>query len=359
MRVLVASGSSGGHVFPALALISFLRKEGGDLLLVLPLKSKDSFIPPDCSDVKYISSGFLSFSLSSKSISGVFNFLKGAYQSLRIIIKFKPDVVVGFGSLHTVALLFWGWLFRIKTIIHEQNVIPGKANHILARLVDKVAVSFSQTKDYLHLSTDKVVLTGNPMRSELTKVNRQEVLSFFKFQEGKFNILIVGGSQGSHKINAVSFAAIASLPGKQDLQIIHICGRQDFTTLDASYMAGGVTYKLYEFLPNMQYAYSIADLVICRSGATTIAELQRFNLPALLVPYAFAYAHQLANAQILHNIGAAEVVLDADLNVDKLKERLQEYLCNNEKLKEMQKAYQKLPYFNATVMLAREVLSLK
>ncbi len=356
MRILVASGASGGHIFPAIALMNFLRKKGADLLLVLPLKSKDSFIPPDCGDVEYISSGFLSFSLSSKNISGVFNFLKGVAQGLRIIINFKPDLVVGFGSLDTVALLFWGWLFRIKTIIHEQNVIPGKANRILARLVDKVAVSFLQTKDYLHLSIDKVVLTGNPIRSELTKVNRQEALDFFKFQEGKFNILIAGGSQGSHKINLVSYAAIASLPGKQDLQVIHICGMQDFAALNASYMACGVTYKLYDFLAAMQYAYSIADLAICRAGATTIAELQRFNLPALLIPYPFASAHQLANALVLKDIGAAEVVLDADLNADKLKEKLEEYLCNNEKLKTMQKAYQKLPVCDATAMLACEVL---
>ena len=109
----------------------------------------------------------------------------------------------------------------------------------------------------------------------------------------------------------------------------------------------------------MQYAYSIADLVICRAGATTIAELQRFNLPALLIPYPFAYAHQLANALVLKDIGAAEVVLDADLNVDKLKESLQVYLGNKGKLKAMQKAYQKLPVLDATAMLANEVLSLK
>jgi len=358
MRILVASGSSGGHIFPAIALINFLRKKGADLLLVLPLKSKDSFIQFDCGDVEYISSGTLSFSLSSKNISGVFNFLKGAAQGLRIIIKFKPDVVIGFGSLHTVALLFWGWLFRIKTVIHEQNVIPGKANRILAKLVDRVAVSFLQTKSYLHVSTDKVLLTGNPIRVELIKVDRQEALSFFKFQEGKFNILIAGGSQGSHKINAVTFSSIASLPGRQNLQIVHIAGMQDFAALNASYMGQGLTYKLYDFLAAMQYAYSIADLVICRAGATTIAELQKFNLPALLIPYPFAYAHQLANARVLEDIGAAEVMLDTDLNADRLKGRLQAYLCNNEKLEKMRKAYQKLPVLDALALLACEVLSL-
>ncbi|MDD5097811.1 MAG: undecaprenyldiphospho-muramoylpentapeptide beta-N-acetylglucosaminyltransferase [Candidatus Omnitrophica bacterium] len=359
MRILVASGSSGGHIFPAVALVNFLKKEGATLLLVLPLKSKDTFIPPDCAEVEYISSGFLSFSLSTRNISGLFNFLKGAAQGLRIIIKFKPDVVVGFGSLHTVALLFWGWLFRIKTVIHEQNVIPGKANRILARLVDKVAISFASTQNYLNLPSDKITLTGNPIRNELVKVSRQEALNFFKFPEGKFNILIAGGSQGSHKINAVAYAAITSLTGKQNLQIIHICGKQDFANLNANYLASGINYKLYEFFPDMQYAYSLADLVICRAGATTIAELQKFNLPALLIPYPFAAAHQLANALVLKDIGAAEIIPDADLDIDKLKERLQTYLAGHEKLKAMQKAYQKLLVYDATARLANEVLSLK
>ena len=209
------------------------------------------------------------------------------------------------------------------------------------------------------MAPDKVALTGNPLRSELIKIDRQAALNFLKFKEGKFNLLIVGGSQGSHKINTVSYLALASLPQKQDLQVIHISGRRDFTTLNASYATSSITYKLYDFFCEMQYAYSLADLVICRAGATTIAELQKFNLPALLIPYPFADAHQLANAQVLENIGAAELMLDLELNVDKLKERVQAYLYNHEKLEKMQKAYQKLPVLDAAARLALEVLSLK
>ena len=358
MRILVASGSSGGHIFPALALMHSLKINGAIVLLVLPLKSKESKILVDGVNLEYINSANFDFSLSSKNIYGAYSCLRVIWESLRIIIKFRPDVVVGFGSLHTVALLFWAWLFRVKTVIHEQNVIPGRANRLLAKFVDKVAVSFTQTRNYLDISDTKVLVTGNPIRKELIPLDKKEAVDFFKLRERKFNLLIVGGSQGSHKINAVAFAALAALSRKQDLQVIHIAGVKDFVGLKQSYAATGLTYKLFDFLSDMQYAYSLADLIICRAGATTIAELQKFSLPALLIPYPFAYAHQLDNARVLEHIGAAVVISDADLTVEKLKDHLQEFLGNPQKLISMRQAYAKTPVLDALAILTKEVLTL-
>ena len=359
MRVLIVTGSSGGHVFPAIALRDSLKKSSVNVLLVLPQKSRKDKIPVASGQIEYIHAANLSFNLTSKNILGLYFFLWGSCESFRIIIKFKPDVVVGFGSLNTVGLIFWAWLFRIKTIIHEQNVVSGRANRLLAKLADKVAISFSQTSGYLNVSPEKIVLTGNPLRSDLVRLDKKEALDFFKFKEGKFTILITGGSQGSRRLNAVCLEALSTYPGKDDLQVIHISGTQDFTWLASGYASLSLTYKLFDFLVAMQYAYSVADLIICRAGATTIAELQKFRIPAILIPYPLAYAHQLLNAQVLKNIGAAEVFLDTDLSVDKLKERLQEYFCNNDRLIEMQKAYQKLPVLDATSILTNEVLSLQ
>lgn len=358
MRILIASGASGGHIFPALALMDSLKKNGAIVFLVLPQKSKHGSIPVECGNVEYITAASLDFSLSSSNLSGAYSFLKGAWEGLRIMMKFRPDVVVGFGSLHTVALLFWAWLFRIKTVIHEQNVIPGMANRLIAKFADSLAISFPQTRSYFSESRERVILTGNPIRKELIKLNKKEALNFFKFEEGKFNILIVGGSQGSHKINAVSFAALTALPRKEDLQIIHISGVQDFAGLKAGYAVSGMTHKLFDFFPAMQYAYSAADLAICRAGATTIAELQKFSLPAVLVPYPYAGAHQASNARVLEDIGAAEVIFDADLAVEKLKDKLQEFFYDSQKLRLMRQAYQKLPVLDAAEIFAKEVLTL-
>ncbi|MCX5699333.1 MAG: undecaprenyldiphospho-muramoylpentapeptide beta-N-acetylglucosaminyltransferase [Candidatus Omnitrophica bacterium] len=358
MRVLIVTGSSGGHIFPALALADALKNSGQKVQLVLPEDGRKNRIPFDFTQTKYIHAAKLSFRLNKKNILGVYFFLWGAWQALRIIIEFKPLVVVGFGSLNSLPIMFWAWLFRIKTIIHEQNVVGGRANRLLSKLVDRVAISFSQTRNYLNVSGEKIVLTGNPLRRDLVRMDKKEALDFFNLKEGKFTILITGGSQGSHRLNAACFEALSTYQKKDDLQVIHICGTQDFTWLAAGYAALSLTYKLFDFLLQMQYAYSAADLIICRAGATTIAELQKFRVPAILVPYPFAYAHQLANARILEDLKAALIIQDEELTAEKLSVKFLDFLENPGKLEFMRQAYARLPVLNAAQLLAKEVLTL-
>lgn len=359
MRVLIVTGTSGGHIFPAKALKDELEGLGNSLLLVLPRKNKENNFSMEYGQIEYIHSTRLGKNLGVKNIYGVYSFLLGAWESLRLIIKFKPDVVVGFGSLDTIALVFWAWLFRIKTLIHEQNVIPGQANRLLAKLVDRVAVSFVQTSRYLNICGEKVIFTGNPVRKGLIRLERKEALDFFKLKDGKFNILITGGSQGSHKLNTVCFEALVDFNGKDDLQVIHLCGSKDFAVLKEAYVSSNLTYKLFDFMLDMQYAYSIADLVICRAGATTIAELRVFGVPAILIPYPFAYAHQLANARVLEGQKAALVINDAEFTPQMLRDKLHEFLGDREKLKAMRQAYAKDQVLDSALILAQEVLNLR
>ncbi len=358
MRVLLATGSSGGHIFPALALMDQLKASGADVLMVLPKKNSSSEIAGESESIKYIHASSLGLKLGSKNISGAYFFLIGAWEGLRAIIEFKPDVVVGFGSLNTVALLFWAWLFRIKTVIHEQNAVPGRANRLLAKFVDRVAVSFAQTSSYLKISRQKIILTGNPIRKGLVRLGRKEALDFFNFKEGKFNILITGGSQGSHKLNTVCSAALSGCDEKNNLQLVHISGAQDFTLINQAYAQAAIAHKVFNFFHDMQYAYSIADLVICRAGATTIAELQRFGLPALLIPYPFAYAHQLNNARVLEDSGSAMIIRDGELCVEKLRDIIRELMGGSQKLKTMRQAYSRVQALDAAGLLANEVLNL-
>jgi UDP-N-acetylglucosamine--N-acetylmuramyl-(pentapeptide) pyrophosphoryl-undecaprenol N-acetylglucosamine transferase len=243
-------------------------------------------------------------------------------------------------------------------MIHEQNVICGRANRLLSKLVDKVAVSFSQTRNYLNISDEKIILTGNPLRKDLVRLDKQEALDFFKFKKEKLTILITGGSQGSHRLNTLCFEALSTYQNKENLQVIHISGVQDFAWLKNSYTSSTLTYKLFDFFPSMQYAYSVADLVICRAGATTIAELQRFGIAAILVPYPFAYAHQLANAQVLEELKAACIIQDQDLTQDILRVEFTQLLADSQRLESMRQGYKRLQVLDATQLLAKEVLAL-
>lgn len=317
---MVVSGSSGGHIFPALSFIGAIREKqkNAAVLLLLPERVRQKQIPVQGVALKYISTAQINLTFDWKNIPACFEYLKGIAQSFFIITEFKPDLVVGFGSIDSIPCMMLAWLFRTRTLIHEQNVVPGRANKLLAKFVDKIALSFAQTGPALKVNASKLVITGNPIRNDLIRIGREQALDFFGFKD-KLTVLVTGGSQGSSRINEYFFKAIK---GPGDLQVIHICGASDRASLTKSYTEAGIAAKVFPFLKEMQYAYSAADLAVCRGGATTIAELSYYALPAIIIPYPYAYAHQLENAKILEKQGSALIVLDKDLDSGVLTEKL-------------------------------------
>ncbi|MDI6759148.1 MAG: UDP-N-acetylglucosamine--N-acetylmuramyl-(pentapeptide) pyrophosphoryl-undecaprenol N-acetylglucosamine transferase [Candidatus Omnitrophota bacterium] len=362
MKILVVSGASGGHIFPALSFLEALEEkyEGTHALLVLPERSKRAAkIASNGIEVKYISICPLKLEFSRDSFHYLIRLFKGILESLFIIIKFRPDIVVGFGGIESVPLVLFAWFFRIKTLLHEQNVIPGEANKLLAKFVDKAAISFEESRGLLKISQDRVVWTGNPLRKELRICpTRSTALNFFGFEEGKFNLLVVGGSQGSRKINACFLEATADLIDKPKLQVIHISGIQDYALLADSYKDIDIKIKLFSFLKEMQYAYSICDLVISRAGATTISELLYFKIPALLIPYPFSRQHQTANALFLKRTGLAIVINDNELTAQVLKDKLCEFILNPGKLKLMRLGFEPISKINASDALVDAAVSI-
>ncbi|MDD5167054.1 MAG: undecaprenyldiphospho-muramoylpentapeptide beta-N-acetylglucosaminyltransferase [Candidatus Omnitrophica bacterium] len=362
MRVLVATGASGGHIFPALSFLYALREKdkGIDSLLVLPERGIRSQIAFAGYTVKYLPIYPIKLRLDSKNLAALFAFIKSFFLSLSILIKFKPDIVVGFGSIDSVPMVMLAWLFRIRTLIHEQNVIPGKANRLLAKFADKIAISFAETKDYLHISPDRICFTGNPIRPELKRLAKKEALDFFGFNEEGFTILVVGGSQGSHTINMAFLGALSIMQPGRSLQVIHISGNKDLDLLSERYklLSANVKPKLFAFLKEMQYAYSASDLVVSRAGATTIAELINFSLPAVIIPYPFAYKHQSKNADILKRNGCAEVIEEDALSAEGLKEALDKFINNGKRIESMRSNYNNKFRSNAADLLVKEALSL-
>jgi len=353
MRILIVTGASGGHIFPATSFLKTLKdkRKSIDTLLVLPLHRRiilENASIEDCSgSVKYVSITSFKPGFDFRNILATCRLLKGVLQSLFIILEYRPEIVVGFGSIVSIPMVILARLFRIKTMIHEQNVFPGRANRFLAKFADRIAVSFADTGDYLRIAQDKITLTGNPIRPELRKVNRSEALNYFAFAKDRFTILVMGGSQGSERVNKYFLKAVSVINKRHNLQIIHISGIGDNAFLLDSYKSLNVNVKLFSFLREMQYAYSASDLVVCRAGATTIAELIDFALPAVIIPYPFAHKHQLDNAKFIQGLGAATVIDDDELESGILNKVLASLIDNPEDLQLMRSAYNKNIRFNA------------
>jgi UDP-N-acetylglucosamine--N-acetylmuramyl-(pentapeptide) pyrophosphoryl-undecaprenol N-acetylglucosamine transferase len=359
VRILVITGASGGHIFPALSFLDTLRGKykNADTLLVLPQRSIENQIGDIYYKVKHISISPIKLSFELKNLFVILNFLKGSWESIFILFTFRPDIVVGFGSIISIPMLFFAWIFRIKTLIHEQNVIPGRATRFLAFFVDRVAISFEETKNYFQNLKRKIVLTGNPIRKGLIRYEKNTALDFFGFKSDKFTILVMGGSQGSQRINLGFVKAISTISDKSTLQVIHLCGLKDHDLLKEKYKYLNIDIKLISFLSDMQYAYSACDLAVSRAGATTLAEIIFFNLPAVIIPYPFAYRHQVANAKVLEKQGCAIIINDSELDNDILGQTINYLIKDSNRIRAMRSSYTSISYPNASDLIVEEALS--
>jgi UDP-N-acetylglucosamine--N-acetylmuramyl-(pentapeptide) pyrophosphoryl-undecaprenol N-acetylglucosamine transferase len=360
MRILAVTGASGGHIYPALAFLDRLKAERDitDALLVLPSRSIKLGLNSLNFKISYISCARLSFSFSRKSVIALLAFVKGAWESLRIFMKFNPDIVVGFGSADSIPLIMIAWFFRVKTLIHEQNVLPGRANRFLAKFSDKVAISFQQSIRYFNLPKDKIVLTGNPIRSTLNKINKEEARSILGLDKDKFTILVMGGSQGSKRINSVFIKALGLIKEKQGLQVIHLTGEEEYDAVIRRYNTLGIKAKVFIFLKEIGLAYSAADLAVSRAGATTLSELMYFGLTAIIIPYPFAYSHQSLNADILKKDGLAFVIDENSLHENSLKLLLEDLILNPRRLVRIGLRYERLPRQDHASLLVNAVFAL-
>jgi len=358
MKILAVTGASGGHIFPALSFLnSFNARESIDqILLVLPSRSKKLPLDLNPKNTVFIESVKLSSLLSRDFIKELIKVFKSFLQGLRIFFDFKPDIVVGFGSIDSVFLVMLAWFLRVKTVIHEQNVIPGKANILLARFADKVCISFFETSRYLSNYNLKTALTGNPIRQDLISVSKQEARGFFGIDENRFTILVMGGSQGSEHINRVFQGILKSVHNKE-FQVIHITGNDQLKEVESNYRELGIKAVVFSFLKKVNFAFCAADIALTRSGATTISELIYFKLPAVMSPYPFAGKHQLENAMILEQKGCAVIVKDSDLDSQVFADVIKGLIGNYDKINLMRCGYKSFPESNAAEKLKEAVLS--
>ncbi|MEW6620417.1 MAG: undecaprenyldiphospho-muramoylpentapeptide beta-N-acetylglucosaminyltransferase [bacterium] len=341
MRIIITGGGTLGHIYPALAIAERL-KEKTEILFIGTTKGIESDILQK--------QGFKFKGLDVEGWTGknkikfFIKLIKTFFVGIRYLIEFKPDIVLGMGGYASVPVVLGAVLFKIKTVIHEQNFIPGKATRLLAKFVDKIAISFADSNRFL--PTKKTVLTGNPVRLQIGQINRQEALKRFEISGDKFTLLVFGGSKGAHKINEVMKQTLNLLPDDK-IQIIWATGEEDYQVIKET--KSKVKIVVEKFFYDLPVAYQVADLVICRAGATTIAEIIACNLPAILIPYPYATDnHQEYNARPLVEKGTAIMIKDRELSSENLGKIIIELIENRHKLKIMAENYQPLKTADAT-----------
>ncbi|MDD3471379.1 MAG: undecaprenyldiphospho-muramoylpentapeptide beta-N-acetylglucosaminyltransferase [Syntrophaceae bacterium] len=355
MRLLIAGGGTGGHLFPALAIARAFRSEhpDGKVLFVGVKKGIEARIIPQTEfSIRFIDSkGMLGKGFFNK-IKALFTIPVGLYQSVKIIKDYRPDFVLGVGGYASGPTLAAATFLGAPTGIQEQNSLMGLTNKLLSRVVNKIFISWEKTTP----PTDplKTLLVGNPIREELLTALPDN-------GSDKFKILIFGGSLGARSINQAMISGVHDLRDhKGKISIRHQTGMGAADEVRKAYTELGIDAEVFEFIDDIGPHYKWADLVVSRSGASTLAELTALGKPAILVPYPFAIKdHQLYNAKFLEARGAARIVLDSELSSGILVKSIIELMAQQETLEKMALNSRKLGRPQAARTIAREILKLK
>ena len=352
MKIGIACGGTGGHIFPGLAAGRVLRERGHEVVLWMAGRpGEDLALAGWDGPVAKVAARPLS-SKNPFALVAYFMSIAGSVIKCHTAMRrMKPDVLLAMGSYASVAPSLGAALSRVPFLLHEANVIPGRAVRFLSRWAAAVAVSFKETSR--HLSHRRIVPTGMPIRWSVANpgendpsegslqvagsigTGRMEGLI-----PGRFTVLVMGGSRGARRLNEIAASALVRLYGRaRALQVIHLAGRDDEKSVRQVYLDAGMPAAVFGFLDDMPLAYRNASVAVCRSGASTCAELSFFGVPALLVPYPFAiYKHQTANANALAMDGSADMCDEQILTADWLADYLWKLMGDPGRLKCMRES---------------------
>lgn len=362
MKVIIAGGGTGGHLFPGLALAEEFRKrdEATEIVFVGTEHGIEArVIPREGYPLRFVrAEGIAGKSLARKikSIAMVFLSVLDSYRILRAVM---PDIVIGVGGYASGAAVLIAHLKSVPTLIHEQNSVPGMANRILSRFADQICATYQESLSSFPLG--KTFLTGNPIRSKMFRGERDGAQKLFSLDREMFTVLVFGGSSGATSINRTMVDALNYLGEyRTKIQFLHQTGERDFESVREAYRKSGFTGTVSPFIYQMSEAYAAADMVISRAGATTLAELTALGKPSLLVPYPHAAGrHQERNAVKLREMGAASVVFDQEMSGSVIARLIREMFENPSARREMQRASRGLGRPDACVKIVDIALSLR
>jgi UDP-N-acetylglucosamine--N-acetylmuramyl-(pentapeptide) pyrophosphoryl-undecaprenol N-acetylglucosamine transferase len=344
-------------LFPGIAVAEALKAKGHEVTLLISEKKIDGLASSGHSDLRFEKMPFLAMPRlwSPKMVSFLLTGWRGLKQCRKLIREKNITAVLGMGGFTSTAPVLAGRQEKIRTLIHDSNAYPGKANRLTARLSDVVLLGFEECAQYFPKKETRV--TGTPVRSALrtaAKESKEDPLAFFGLKPGRPVLLVVGGSQGAQGLNRAVTQSLAELDAL-GIQILHITGPSDYQEVRDAYQGKPIALRSHvaAFCHRMELAYRAADIALARSGASTLAELAFFGVPSILVPFPFAADdHQTKNALIFAEAGAALQVAQNDLSSEKLTDVVRDLLKNGKKREAMKKAARKLSHDDAAQIIA-------
>jgi UDP-N-acetylglucosamine--N-acetylmuramyl-(pentapeptide) pyrophosphoryl-undecaprenol N-acetylglucosamine transferase len=345
MRFVIAGGGTTGHLSPGVAVADELKKRGAEILFIGSAKGPESRIVPNLGyrfravRVEGRGPGLL----TPRNVRAGVKMSVATAQCVAVLRNFRPAAVVGTGGYASLPAAFAARLLRIPLVLHEQNSVPGLANRVASRFAARVGVSFPGTEKLLGPTA---VLVGNPVRPALVEFDKEKLrpegLAEFRLMDGRPTLLVFGGSQGAQSINLAAAGAYDGLRS-YGIQVLHLAGPEKAEAtagLVGRQVEEGdkILYTVLGYTDSMELAYACADLALCRSGASTIAELAAVGLPAVLVPLPISLDDdQRQNAQAVVEVGGGRMMLDRDLSSKVVVDIVQELLLDRLALDEMAK----------------------
>ncbi|NMB24324.1 MAG: undecaprenyldiphospho-muramoylpentapeptide beta-N-acetylglucosaminyltransferase [Firmicutes bacterium] len=372
MRVLIAAGGTGGHIYPGLTIANEIKRRfpKGEIVFVgTEYGLEKDIIPRAGYQLELIAVQYFRRKLSLDTIKTGMVALRGVTQSLALVKNFRPDVVVGTGGYVAGPVLLAAAMRRVPTLIQEQNALPGATSRILGRFVKSVALGYQEAVQFFPKSHG-IIVTGNPIRQEIIDMTKREAINTLRLDPTLRTVVVFGGSQGGLSINRAMGELAPRLNQTNSLQVIHQTGQKTYPEIAKEVLARTgmpVTsgfpemvqdgcIQIVPYIHNMPAALAAADLVVGRAGAISLAEIAARGLPAILIPFPHAAAnHQEKNARVFEQAGAARVLLDGDVNGQSLGDLIFDLLDNPGLLRSMAMASKSLGKTDATKTIVNEI----
>ena len=357
MKIAIACGGTGGHLFPGLAVAEELRQRGHDTLLLVSAKQIDALALQGAAE--QASHALPGIGWPGAFSPRVFSFGLSLFRSWQecgtVYRDFQPTAVVGMGGFTSAIPLLLGRKMHLPTLIHESNAIPGRVTRMIAPWVNKTLLGFESCSHYLRRA--HCVVTGTPVRRGLERIDRATAAEKFGLNPALPIVLVMGGSQGAHGINQLVLKALPLFHGdRESVQFVHLTGQADANIAEINYRRQRLTAVVQAFASEIEFFYSLADVVISRSGAASLTELSHYGLPSVLIPYpAAADDHQSCNARIFERAGASKVLVENRTTPEELHATVAAILQDGGQREQMAAAARQLAGIDAAQRVAEEI----